>query len=170
MPFFVISGAWTLTEPCAVGLEESQRTLLAAQPPKDRRDQPRFVKIKCKVEPNDEEPGYGKGYMFDSTPFIGERGWPLCVDRMGINGPALKNPFLIWHREMFLEDGSPINRCIQRMTNNQAAHPWAGNILVMKHDQSNLTYNSIYVDATADDIPVVATYFSKYPSVSPRFH
>lgn len=42
-----------------------------------------------------------------------------------------------------IPSSSPVNKCVQRITNYKAPVPWAGNILVMKHDRSNLMYKSI---------------------------
>ncbi|TFK46359.1 hypothetical protein OE88DRAFT_1667677 [Heliocybe sulcata] len=126
-------------------------------------EEPRLVRVECKVTPNDEVPGQ-LDYYPDQSPFFGEK-LTGCNQISSLAPHDYKSlpqhPFMVWYNDTFLLDGSPINRCIQTLTRNRAMHPWAGNVLVMKLYSSSM-YEGKYMDADLEDLPTIRAYFTEY--------
>ncbi|KAG6333521.1 hypothetical protein ID866_5567 [Astraeus odoratus] len=89
----------------------------------------------------------------------------LHVPYNGIGGPPLKQPYRLFIRDNFLNDGSPLNRIPKKLTNGRAPHGWAGNLLALKETHVG---SGQWVDCTIeDDLPILTKYFEWYPSLSP---
>ncbi|KIJ63322.1 hypothetical protein HYDPIDRAFT_113302 [Hydnomerulius pinastri MD-312] len=85
----------------------------------------------------------------------------LNITTMGQRGPALDQPFKLFIRDNFLNDGSPPNRIPALLTNGKAPHSWAGNLLALKE---TAPMSDKWVNCTMDDLPTLVKYFQWYGS------
>ena len=138
---------------------ESKRALLF---PVDSRD-PRWIWVPVEWQP----------------PKDGEEGWEMAKlgDLLGTDdridkehhhmtrNPRLKRPLtktihMIW-RDNFMNDGSPFNLSIAKITQGDVGHRWGGPIVILAMEGlgSNPTY---YSDLEITDIRDVVDYFADY--------
>ncbi|KAJ6482597.1 hypothetical protein C8R45DRAFT_830866 [Mycena sanguinolenta] len=123
-------------------------------------DTPRLVKIACEMYTTD----LGKQHRLpDFTSYSGRNGFSesATISTMGHNGPALG--YTLWHfwNGNFLQDGSPLNRSVVKLTKGKADHAWAGNLIALRIEEPTHLV-SRYQDAKAEDLTVLATYFVDY--------
>ncbi|KAF8745358.1 MYND finger, partial [Rhizoctonia solani] len=85
------------------------------------------------------------------------------INLEGFGGSAHRFPFHIFFRRSFMNDGSELNQSVRTLTQNRAAHPWAGNIVVLKFHGSR---REKYRDFEITDIAVIAHFFLHYPNIS----
>ncbi|KZT24061.1 hypothetical protein NEOLEDRAFT_1170352 [Neolentinus lepideus HHB14362 ss-1] len=133
-------------------------------------DEPRFVDVECAVhdEHRDRHPGYGDIYDPDTLPFLGitindSRTTIEPVIWGARQGPVIwiGEPFVIISRnDALVLHGSPVNRCIKRLTGIEA-HRWAGDVLVIKCHRDNPQYNGKVVDAGRRDLSVIVWYLTQ---------
>jgi hypothetical protein len=93
-----------------------------------------------------------------------------------IAGDNLRFPIQLWSRATFLNDGSPINRSIYRLTKGQARYPWRGPFIALKFrqvlsvlcavqrpDTRRIVYSGTrrqgYVDMSLNDLPALVSHF-----------
>lgn len=89
------------------------------------------------------------------------------LDFASMNRNALKNKplldaFYINFRDKFLFDGSQTNKCVQKITKNNACHDWRGPIVIMKQKGRNLSQSTYYIDACINDLSDFADFFTAY--------
>ena len=72
--------------------------------------------------------------------------------------PSRPNPLVVFIRDNFLNDGSPLNKSIQVATKGEARHSWAGNVVILK----NRGHSEVGMNATADDVKAAIEYFKAY--------
>ncbi|KAI5834414.1 hypothetical protein K523DRAFT_293894 [Schizophyllum commune Tattone D] len=66
------------------------------------------------------------------------------------------------HDAHFLADGSPVNQCIQKLTNGKAAHKWCGNLLVLR-SRATAWKDHDYRDAhPKEDLAVLVQFFKTF--------
>ncbi|KAL1688089.1 hypothetical protein GGG16DRAFT_60703 [Schizophyllum commune] len=92
------------------------------------------------------------------------------IQRMGINGPTLEQDqcLALLHDDNSLINGSPVNRCVQRLTNGKARHRWSGNLVVLRlhpRDTMATKYRSVIMN---EDIGPVRRYLEDYLTVMPN--
>lgn len=133
---------------------------------------PRMIKVQVDTMPGDEYDGPWKKLRaepwFSDTPLaadtsrIGASVRSLLVGLQWANGPPLEHglSLCIRYDENFLINKSKKNRCIQRLTNGKALHPWAGNFYVVRTDgHQEHNYFSANI---AEDLPALKNYFESY--------
>ncbi|KAJ6482568.1 hypothetical protein C8R45DRAFT_305060 [Mycena sanguinolenta] len=126
-------------------------------------DTPRLVKIICEIytDPYDED--LGKQHRIDFSPYSERNDFSesATISTMGYTGPPLGYTlFLVWNGN-FLQDGSPLNRSIVKLTKGKADHPWAGNLVACRVEEP-ITLVARYQDAKAEDLTALAAYFVDY--------
>ncbi|KAK7052039.1 hypothetical protein R3P38DRAFT_2858199 [Favolaschia claudopus] len=96
---------------------------------------PCFVKVVCEVyeDSDDDWPG-GVNRRALSTPFFRGRK-SADIATMGYDGPALGYTLSLVLGDMFLRDGSPLNRCVVKLRDGKAYHPWGGNLIAYRVDE-----------------------------------
>ncbi|CAE6421092.1 unnamed protein product [Rhizoctonia solani] len=85
------------------------------------------------------------------------------VNLEGFGGSAHRFPFHIFFRRSFMNDGSQLNASVRSLTQGRAAHPWAGNVVVLKFHGSR---REKYRDFEITDIAVIAHFLLHYPNIS----
>jgi hypothetical protein len=85
------------------------------------------------------------------------------VNLEGFGGSIHRFPFHVFFRRSFMNDGSQINASVQSLTQGRAAHPWAGNVVVLKFHGSR---REKYRDFEITDIAVIAHFLLHYPNIS----
>lgn len=85
------------------------------------------------------------------------------VNLEGFGGNVHRFPFHIFFRRSFMNDGSQINECITSLTQGRAAHPWAGDVVVLKFHGSR---REKYRDFELTDLAAIAHFFVHYPNIS----
>jgi len=73
----------------------------------------------------------------------------------------LKDTLVFSYRDNFLNDGSPLNRCIQNIYMGKNDYPWRGPVLVFKMKGLEVAWNE-YADMTTNDLEDVVDYFCWY--------
>ncbi len=73
----------------------------------------------------------------------------------------LRDTLVFAFRDNFLNDGSPINKCVQKIYKGKNNYPWCGPVLVMKMKGLNVCENK-YADMTPQDFEDVVDYFCWY--------
>lgn len=74
----------------------------------------------------------------------------------------MKDTLLICYRDNFFNDGSKINKVVQKMTNGLNPHDWRGSVVIMKTLGTNLQSNSSYLDIELKDMTDVYDFFFGY--------
>ncbi|KIK51632.1 hypothetical protein GYMLUDRAFT_181189, partial [Collybiopsis luxurians FD-317 M1] len=126
-------------------------------------EKPRMIKVQVHTMPGDEyEPWAWK--KLERKPWFSERSCvrSLLVGTQWANGPTLSHGMFLCIRydEEFFINGSKPNKYIQRFTNGQAFHPWAGNFYVVRTDS---TQEHKYFSASiVEDLPALKNYFIQY--------
>ncbi|KAG9008731.1 hypothetical protein FRB93_006277 [Tulasnella sp. JGI-2019a] len=94
------------------------------------------------------------------------KGSSMSVTTMtGLPGPLglrFNPPFQCFHRDWFLQDGSPLNIPALRWQledYGSEAHPWAGNLIVVKLES---LLGDELLDVTEEDLPELRKWFSRY--------
>ncbi|KAG8719011.1 hypothetical protein FRC08_003868 [Ceratobasidium sp. 394] len=116
------------------------------------------VKIDARTGPNGVvrwTPDFDSNLHLGATP-------ASIVNLEGFGGSVLRFPFHIFFRNSFMNDGSRVNTSIQTLTQGGAAHPWAGNVVVLKYHGSR---REKYRDFEVTDIAVIAHFFLHYPNI-----
>lgn len=93
-------------------------------------DQPQLIKIDCLARPQTQGPC--KWTPLTGMFVGGSREPGSVVVTRGVGGAALRFPLHIFYRADFLQDGSPPNRSIARLTGGHATHQWNGNVIALK--------------------------------------
>lgn len=73
----------------------------------------------------------------------------------GGSGPRIN----LVSRDGFRFDGSPLNQCVQHITNGQAPYPWAGSLLVMKEPDGT---SEKYGDVDKEALEAAKKWLYKY--------
>ncbi|KAF8266593.1 hypothetical protein EI94DRAFT_1701620 [Lactarius quietus] len=123
---------------------------------------PRLVKIPWQMTQDEDDPTPWQNIDIDS--------WFKHTDRWGINGPGLGRRLCFWYDDNFLRNGLPLNRCIVEVTGGRAGHPWCGNIVALRLDNSCPLYSSSDIYTNMDmkeDLKPLVTYFEEYGTVMP---
>ncbi|KAL1760466.1 hypothetical protein FB107DRAFT_202958 [Schizophyllum commune] len=94
----------------------------------------------------------------------------LPIQTMGINGPTLEGDRCISmiYDDKSLINGSPVNRCVQRLTNGKAQHRWSGNLVVLRlhpHEFVATKHRSVNMN---EDLVTVRRYLEDYLTVIPN--
>ena len=132
---------------------------------------PRLVKIPWKLIPGDENDPTGSYHELDTDIWFKQP--ETCVrniyfNRWGINGPELGRSLCFIHDDNFMNNGSPLNRCIVNVTGGMAGHRWCGNILGLRmKGQSYDFYENVDME---EDLKPFMTYFEEYGKVTPARH
>ena len=79
-----------------------------------------------------------------------------------LGGSPRNQPYQIFFRRYFRQDGSPINLAIKNLHPN-IEYPWAGTVVVLKFDGSR---RERYRHTEPHDISRIAEFFLTYPPVS----
>ncbi|KAG8699531.1 hypothetical protein FRC09_006559 [Ceratobasidium sp. 395] len=97
--------------------------------------------------------------QFDTELNLGDQpGHEICLNDVG--GSPLSQPYQIFFRKSFLDDGSPINLGV-RSLHQEITYPWAGNVVVFKFDGSR---RQRYRHMEQSDIVQIAQFFRTYPN------
>ncbi|KAF8318664.1 hypothetical protein DL93DRAFT_2124797 [Clavulina sp. PMI_390] len=120
---------------------------------------PQLIRIDCLARPQASGPCK---WTPVAGPFVGGTREPgnVIVTR-GVAGAVLRFPMQIFYRADFLIDGSPPNRCIQKLTGGHAVHQWNGNVVALKFFGNR---RQGYADATNADLAALVAYFMQPPS------
>ena len=68
---------------------------------------------------------------------------------------------MFW-RDAFTFDGSPVNQCVQHLTWGLAPHKWAGPIVILKQQGHAVQNTERYVDADLSMLESITAYFLEY--------
>ncbi|KAI5896957.1 uncharacterized protein SCHCODRAFT_02616306 [Schizophyllum commune H4-8] len=150
------------------GLTDGQNILQAILLPVNE-DTPRMIDmVSERVYEEDGAPWFSlkEDHLYPKKSFVRD----MPIQTMGINGPRLEDErcLSIIHDDNSLVNGSPINRCVQRLTNGKARHPWSGNLVVLRlypWDFSATTHRSANMN---EDIDTVRRYLEDYLTVMPN--
>ncbi|KAK7023195.1 hypothetical protein R3P38DRAFT_2958206 [Favolaschia claudopus] len=128
-------------------------------------DTPRFVKVVCEMytHPDDE---YSLGFQHRALldPFLGAGQFHGSVDlrtATGYDGPPLGYTLMLRWQDMFLNNGSPLNRCVVKITDGKAYHPWGGNLIAYRVDEP-VSMVARCKDSKAEDLAVLTAYLVEY--------
>ncbi|KAG8704674.1 hypothetical protein FRC08_002089 [Ceratobasidium sp. 394] len=73
-----------------------------------------------------------------------------------VSGTYLRRPLQLFYRAGFRSDGSEPNQCIRNMVNGRPAHPWAGDLVVLKFRGKRM---EAYCDMSDNDIIPLVYWF-----------
>ncbi|KAK0193409.1 hypothetical protein F5146DRAFT_1030480 [Armillaria mellea] len=84
----------------------------------------------------------------------------LYIQTFGADGPPLGRTLAVIYDDNFLINGSPINPCVQIVTQGKAVYPWAGNLLAIRAQGVPPDwYNNIVME---EDLAPLIQYFEDY--------
>lgn len=118
-------------------------------------DRPRLIQLDCRARIDTSTGGplawqpLVQGVVSDEHP-------SQLVLEQGIAGDNLRFPIQLWSRGSYLNDGSPLNRSIYRLTKGQARYPWKGPFVALKFSG---TRRQGYVDMSLNDLPALVSHF-----------
>lgn len=119
-------------------------------------DRPRLVKV---TYTRQKDQGSGVTKLPDFTPWLPCK-WRdqrlITSHGMQGRGRPLGRTLQMEFNDDYMAERSPINRCVQAVTNGEA-EKWGDNILVFRRKGSNN-----YADATMDDVEPMVAYFKDY--------
>ncbi|TFK46351.1 hypothetical protein OE88DRAFT_1667668 [Heliocybe sulcata] len=123
-------------------------------------DAPRLVTVQCTVEHQNEvsDDDGAQVYRPGLQSFLGNGSYDgRLIDTFGMSGETIQKPLRLFTQ---VNDDLPLNQCVQKLMEGQAAHDWRGNLLVMKAPDIN---SAKYVDTSMDDLPCIKAFFEWYP-------
>ncbi|KAK7052037.1 hypothetical protein R3P38DRAFT_1634030 [Favolaschia claudopus] len=135
-------------------------------------DTPRFVKVVCEMygqefdapDPDFPELDGRRHHRALLDPYLGANAMRESTDISnwgGFDGPPLGYTLMMSWRDMFMQDGSPLNRCVVKLTNGKAYHPWGGNLIAYRVDEPTHRVARCQ-DAKAEDLKVLVAYLLDY--------
>ncbi|KAJ1565075.1 hypothetical protein HK096_004674, partial [Nowakowskiella sp. JEL0078] len=90
--------------------------------------------------------------VFGKDPLIGHS-YVEGIDVFNKSRKVLK----VLYRDLFLNDGSPPNKCILHLTNKRAGHPWMGPVIAIRGD-----LDGNYCDVESQDLTKLQKFFMQY--------
>lgn len=127
-------------------------------------DAPRLVDVPCELRPDEDHPCIMQHTPDWETWFGNIRPYPITIQRHGKDGPLLGHTLTVVYNENFFNDGSPRNKCIQKLTNG-VGHPWCGNYLAFRQ-RPPVDRTCQFEDATMGDVPPLVAYFTECTGAS----
>ncbi|PBK92194.1 hypothetical protein ARMGADRAFT_967528 [Armillaria gallica] len=124
---------------------------------------PRLIKIPWSYGPVDDDEVGLMWQMVEKEPwFTGKDCHPrhYYIQTFGANGPSLGYTLVFWFDDNFLSNGSAINRCIETVTEGNAAHPWSGNVFALRARELGSEFYSNAV--MEEDLAPLVRYFEDY--------
>jgi len=128
-------------------------------------DGPRFLSVQVKDELEDGELITRVDFKSIVEGSTGEKSNMILMMVTGLggpNGPHFNPPFMAYHNDCFLYDGSPTNKSIfkwQMEEFGSPGYPWASSFVLVR---MKTQWGSVLVDVTEDDLPGLKLYFSRY--------
>ncbi|KAK0476502.1 hypothetical protein IW261DRAFT_1491501 [Armillaria novae-zelandiae] len=124
---------------------------------------PRLVKIPWSYGPIDEDGSSGRPWhnLDEELWFSGDYFLrTLYIQTLGAYGPPLGRTLAMLYDDNFMTNGSPINRCVQVVTQGKAVHPWGGNLLALRAPG---VPSDLYDDAVVEeDLAPLIQYLADY--------
>lgn len=118
-------------------------------------DRPKLIQIDCRARIDNSTGGPLAWQPVVTGPLNDDHPSQVVLEQ-GIAGDNLRFPIQLWSRGAFLNDGSPINQSIYRLTKGQARYPWKGPFIALKFSG---TRRQGYVDMSLNDLPALVSHF-----------
>ncbi|KAL1724105.1 hypothetical protein EV715DRAFT_190478 [Schizophyllum commune] len=145
----------------------SENTLQAILLPVNE-DTPRMISVEFEwVQDEDDAVPWHKlryTHLFSKGAFVRRQ----QIQTMGADGPALDDAkcLSLFYNDNFLQDGSRPNRCVSKVTNGKAPHPWSDPIIVLRQRPQAYS-DSVFMSANlAEDLEPLRRHLLEYDPVS----
>jgi hypothetical protein len=74
----------------------------------------------------------------------------------GLSGQDLRFPLQLWYSPSAMQNMSPINKAVQKMTHGLGSRVWCGSVVVLKFKGSRRT---AYSNAGTRELPTLKAFF-----------
>ncbi|OBZ68514.1 hypothetical protein A0H81_11636 [Grifola frondosa] len=118
-------------------------------------DTPRIVDVRYKLRQVRDVPTLQ--HDLDLGSWVGSGPDTITIQKSGVNGPPLGRSIMLMYNGNFFNDGSPLNRSIQRLAGGRC-HPWGGHMLGFRYTDPSAII-ARYEDVKTEDVEVFKKYF-----------
>ena len=118
-------------------------------------DRPKLIQLDCRARVDNSSGGPLAWQPMVNAVIQDEHPTQIVLEQ-GIAGDNLRFPIQLWSRGTFVNDNSPLNQSIYRLTKAQARYPWKGPFIALKFSG---TRRQGYVDMSLNDLPALVSHF-----------